>query len=239
MPPTATPTLTLTASVTPTNTPTPTATATATATLPPQGLQGEQNLLALFDKLTTFPWDSDQFFKVTAIEQSYWRLGSDEESDGDTLYLTLPADLLETNFGNNAASRIRRMEVELSLTTFNAAKITPEQVFFGALLQDAGDPAQTAGLHIQLVQPGVIKLGQRVGDETTMYSNQAVSVVVVRVRLERDPSSGAITVYANGAQLGQPINFVSPDAGLLPLLYVKSSGVIVSVTGNGWSVTLR
>jgi len=64
-------------------------------------------------------------------------------------------------------------------------------------------------------------------------------VVVVRVRLERDLKTGDITAYANGAQLGQPIPFTRADAPILPVLFVKSGGVIVSVTGTGWVVTLR
>ncbi len=233
------PTLTQTPSITPTPTNIPTATNTPTATLPPQGLQGPQNLLTTFDTLPAVPWDANQFFKVTTLNQTYWRLGAETAGDKDTLYLPIPADLLETYFGNNAASRIRRVEVELTLTTFNAAVISPDQVYFGALLQDAADPAKTAGVNVQLVQPGVIKLGQRVGEKITNFSNQAVNVVVVRVRLERDLKTGEITAFANGAQLGQSIPFVRADAPVIPVLFVKTGGVIVSVTGSGWVITLR
>ncbi len=233
------PTLTQTPSITPTPTDIPTATNTPTPTLPPQGLQGPQNLLTTFDTMPSVPWDTNQFFKVTALNQSYWRLGAETVGDTDTLYLPVPATLLETYYGNNAASRIRRVEVELTLTTFNAAVISPDQVFFGAILQDASDTSNTAGINVQLVQPGVIKLGQRVGTKITNFSNQAVNVVVVRVRLERDLTTGAITAYANGAQLGQPIPFVRADAPIIPVLFVKSGGVIVSVTGSGWVITLR
>ncbi len=239
VPPTETATLTLTPSITATPTDIPTATHTPTATLPAQGLQGPQNLLTVFEGLPSVPWDANAFFKVTALNQSYWRLGSEVAGDAETLYLPIPAELLETYYGNNAASRIRRVEVELSLTTFNPAAVSPEQVYFGALLQDVADPNKTAGVNVQLVQPGVIKLGQRTGDTVTNFSNQAVNVVVVRVRLERDLTTGAITAYANGSQLGQPIPFVLADAPVLPVLFVKSGGVIVSVTGTGWVITLR
>jgi len=60
---------------------------------------------------------------------------------------------------------------------------------------------------------------------------------VIRARLERDPASGAITLYFNGEQIGGAVQVISPDAAVLPTLYVKSTGVIVSVTG--WSITLR
>ncbi len=239
IPASPTATLTVTPSITPTSTTVPTATNTPTATLPPQGLQGPQDLLRTFDTMTDVPWDKNAFFKVTALDNSYWRLGSEAEGDAETLYLPIPAGLLETYYGNNAASRIRRVEVELTLTTFNPVAVSPEQVYFGAELQAANDSSQTAGVNVQLVQPGVIKLGQRVGETVTNFSNQAVNVVVVRVRLERDATTGAITAYANGAQLGQPIPFVSADAPVLPVLFVKSGGVIVSVTGSGWVITLR
>lgn len=239
VPASPTPTLTVTPSITPTSTTVPTATNTPTATLPPQGLQGPLNLLTTFDTMQSVPWDTNTFFKVTALDNSYWRLGSEAVGDDETLYLPIPASLLETYYGNNAASRIRRVEVELTLTTFNPAAVSPEQVYFGAELQAAADSSQTAGVNVQLVQPGVIKLGQRVGETVTNFSNQAVNVVVVRVRLERDPATGAITAFANGAQLGQPIPFVSADAPVLPVLFVKSGGVIVSVTGSGWVITLR
>jgi hypothetical protein len=243
VPPSATPTqtLTLTPSITPTPTTIPTATNTPTPTLPVQGIQGSQNLLNVFDNLPagSAPWDANQFFKVNTLNQTYWRLGAEATGDKDTLFLPIPAELLETAYGNNAASRIRRVEVELTLTTFNPAVISADQVYFGALLQDASDASKTVGVNVQLVQPGVIKLGQRTGEKVTNFSNQAVNVVVVRVRLERDLKTGDITAYANGAQLGQPMPFTRADAPILPVLFVKSGGVIVSVTGSGWVVTLR
>lgn len=234
---TNTPTLTYTPSITPTPTNTSTPTNTPTATLPPQGLQGDQDLLALFNQLTTFPWKSEEFSLVTAIDTSYWRLGTNEAGDADMISIPLPADLLETYYGNNAATRIRRIEAELTLTTFNPNLVNTSDVYFGMLLQDANNPAQTAGIEIELVQQGVISLSQRAGETVTALSQRSVGVYVARVRLERDPATGNIAVFFGGEQLGQAIPFVSPDAALLPTLYVKSGGVIVSVTR--WTVTLR
>lgn len=234
---TFTPTLTYTPSITftPTNTFTPTA--TSTPTLPPQGLQGEQNLLNVFDRMPTFPWDVDYFSKVTAIDLTYWRLGSNEASDEDEIRIALPPDLLETYFGNNAATRVLRTEVEMTLTTFNPTLLNTDDVYFGALLQDGNNPARQVGMHVRLVQPGVLSLGQRSGDEITPISQQAVSVYVVRIRLDRDLASDKVVVSVNGQQLGQSLDFVSDDVPVLPVLYVKNSGVIVSVTR--WSVALR
>lgn len=235
--PTDTPAPTDTPTITPTPTATFTPTNTPTATLPPQGLQGEQDLLALFSGLTNYPWQTDEFSLVTTIDSSYWRLGSNEASDADIISIALPVDLLETYYGNNAATRIRRMEAELTLTTFNPNLVNTSDVYFGALFQDASDPTRTAGIEMELVQQGVISLGQRVGDTVTALSQRSVSVYVARVRLERDLVTGNITVYFNGDALGQSIPFIGTDAAILPTLYVKSDGVIVSVTQ--WSVTLR
>jgi hypothetical protein len=88
-----------------------------------------------------------------------------------------------------------------------------------------------------LVQPGVVNLGLRSGDEVQVISQRSVNAVIVRVRLERDEANGAITVYFNGEQIGDPLPFVGPEAPILPVLFVKEGGVIVSV--SEWTVTLR
>jgi serine/threonine protein kinase len=234
---TSTPSLTFTPSITPTPTNTPTPTASPSATLPPQGLQGEQDLLALFNATSGFTWNSEQFSLVSAIDSTYWRLGSNEVSDEALIRIALPASILESSFGNNAATRIRRMEVEMTLTTFNPALIGSSDVYFGALLQAGEDGAQSAGLQIQLLEPGVISLAQQAGAQTTTVSQRAVSVYVARLRLDRDLTNGSISVFFNGELIGTPISFVDADAALLPVLYVRNGGVIVSVTR--WSVTLR
>jgi hypothetical protein len=234
---TSTPSLTFTPSITPTPTNTPTPTASPSATLPPLGLQGEQDLLALFNATSGFTWNSEQFSLVSAIDSTYWRLGSNEVSDEALIRIALPASILESSFGNNAATRIRRMEVEMTLTTFNPALIGSSDVYFGALLQAGEDGAQSAGLQIQLLEPGVISLAQQAGAQTTTVSQRAVSVYVARLRLDRDLTNGSISVFFNGELIGTPISFVDADAALLPVLYVRNGGVIVSVTR--WSVTLR
>ncbi len=234
---TPTPTLTQTPSITPTPSNTFTPTPSFTPTLPPQGLQGEQDVLALLDRLTTTPWSADQFSKVQAIESTYWRLGSSEASDEPIIAIELPVDLLETFYGANAASRIRRLEVEMALQTFNPSQVGIDQVFFGALLRDAANPAQQAGMNIGLVQNGVLNIGQRSGSEVNALSNRPIGVYVARIRLERDPATGDITTFFNGEQIGQPLRLSAGDAPVLPVVYVKNGGVIVSITR--WSVTLR
>lgn len=235
--PTFTPTLTYTPSATYTATSTPTATNTPTATLPPQGLQGSQDVLALLDRMHSYPWAADEFSLVRTIDSAYWRLGSGETGEDDAITVRLPADVLNTFYGNNAASRLTRMEVELTLLSFNPQILQTEPVYFGALLQNADNPDQSAGLHVQMAQPGVINLGQRIGADVSTVSQRAVSVVVARIRLDRSPDTGSVTVFFDGEQIGPAIPFTRPDAPLLPMLYVKSGGVIVSVTG--WKISLR
>jgi serine/threonine protein kinase len=240
---------TITATAAPSSTPpptqtlppsiTPSPTVSPTATLPTTGLQGEQDLLALFDRLGgQFPWSSADFAKVEALEGTYWRLGSDTpDQDAPMLLLALPAELLESYYGNNAASRIRRMEVEMTLTTFNPTLIEANEVYFGALLQAAQNPIQSAGLNIRLIQTGVLNVGQREGDTVTGLSNQPASIYVARIRLERDPNTGTITTFYNGEQLGTPLQLLNGDTALLPALFVRRGDVVVSITE--WTITLR
>ncbi|NWF69460.1 MAG: hypothetical protein HXY40_10265 [Chloroflexi bacterium] len=239
-PPTATltPTLTYTPSITPTPTNTP------TPTLPPQGLQGEQDVLALLNTLpaAALPWDAALFSLALDNDGSrYWRLGRGELADG-VILLALPAALLETYYGNNAATRIRRMEIELSLATYNPALTIDNEVFFGALLQNAADSTQVAGLEVQLVQDGVVNLGLRSAlfdapDSLRIVSQRAVGSVILRVRLERDPISGAVLVIVNGDQLSaEPIALSSAQDAILPAIFVNDGGVIIYITR--WTITL-
>jgi hypothetical protein len=200
--------------------------------LPPQGLQGEQDLLSASRRIAQPPWDSDQF--SPSSDGDAWRLGVGSESGGDTIFITLPPDILELFFGNNAATRISRVEATLTLTTFNPPLVIDKEVYFGLLLQSVDDPANAAGLKIELAQPGVINLIQQDGAETHTISQRSVGAVVARVRLERT-EGGQIVILFNDEQMGQPVQL--DGTGVIPVLFVKDGGVIVSVTD--WSITLR
>jgi hypothetical protein len=229
-PPTDTP------SATPTPSDTPTRTATPTATLPPTGIQGRQDLLALLDSAAgDYPWAAEDF--SPGPDGEFWRLGVGALSEEDMIAVGLPPQMLESAYGNNAAARIRRVEATLTLTTFNPPLLLDEAVFFGALVQDANNPQNAAGMHVQLVQNGVINLGQRVNNTVRTLSQRSVNAVIVRIRLERDLDSGAISLFFNDEALGEPIPFAPSDAPLIPMLFVKDGGVIVSV--SDWYVTLR
>lgn len=242
---TATPTETFTPThtVTPSNTPTPTATFTPsntpTATLPPQGLQGPQDVLDLLRRVSLLPWPTEHFSLVNTLEGASWRLGMGARAPGDSaeiIVIALPADLLETYYGNNAASRLRRLEVTLALTTFNPSLLAENQVYFGALLQDTNTSATSAGLQINLVQPTVINISRLKDGTAEFISQRSVNALVLRLKLERDPASGAVALFLNDNPI-DTLNFLPADAPVLPVLFVRNGGVIISV--SNWKITLR
>ena len=228
--PTAPPTLTDTPTITLTPTDTYTPTPSPTATLPPEGLQGNQNLLSIFEEMLP-----DERFSQ-GLDGPYWRLGLGTETGEEILYIVPPQDLLETQYGNNAISRIRRVEVDMTLRTHNPALVDLENVFFGVLLESVDAP-QNAGIEVQVAGQTAINLVQVVDDEREFIVQRAVPTIVVQLRIDRDPNSGRVTLYANNAQIGEPIEFVSPSAEILPILFVNGDGVIIGVTK--WEITLQ
>lgn len=237
---TPTPTLTLTPSHTPTPTitltpsHTPTITSTPTATLPPEGIRGAQDLLALLGGQNNLPWDDDVF--ALSAEGAYWRLGRGTTGVSDTLRIMPPADLLERAYGNNAATRIRRVEANLTLLTYNPALVSADDVYFGLLLESSED-GNNVGLLVQSAQPTVINIAQVINNAQNFISQRAVNAVTVRLRIDRDVTSGSILLFLNDGQIGSAIPFVAADAPVLPVLLVKDGGVIIGVTD--WQITLR
>jgi len=251
-----TPTLTPTASSTPlpatptiTRTPTPTATATITLTptetptlppptatpLPPEGLQGSQDLLELFRQTLDLPFNPEVF---TPLETGY-RLGigtaSTDSPDG-TLRIMPPVTLLNMAFGNAPASRMRGTSSEITLRTFNPSVVGEADVFFGLLLESTGG-GDNIGIEVQVVGNNVINLYRIVNNERTFLSQRSVNAVIARLRLDRDLSTGDITLLYNDEAMATPIPFVAPDAPLLPVIYVKEGGVVIGI--SNWRVTLR
>ncbi len=238
--PTATETLTLTPSITPTHTATATATPTATPTLPPQGLQGEQNLIALLPRLAAeeMLWDAEQF--GLSAEASYWRLGVGGQTPGDEIRIRLSAAVLDRYYGADAASRLRRVEARVSLLTADPL-LPPEDVYFGLMLvpaDGAGEVGmQAVGAQVQIATLQAINLYQRLDADETFISQQSVNQVLGRLRVDRDLSTGVVITYFNGVQIGQTLTLSDPDAPLVPVLYIRDGGVVASVTD--WTVTLR
>jgi serine/threonine protein kinase len=224
---TYTPTITYTPSIVPTETYTP------TVTLPPQGIQGSVNLLDQYTGAQDDPfWNTNQFI----MQDGAWRLGVGTATEGETIFFFPPENLLNDVYGNNASSRITRIEAELALRTFNPSVVDSEDVYFGIMFQSTAD-SNNAGIQLQAVQSNVINLAQYVDNTANFVSQRSVNAVIARLRLDRDTETGNVVAYFNDSQIGNPIEFLPPDAPIVPVIFVKDGGVIVGVTA--WRITLQ
>lgn len=242
-PPTATPTLMLTPTITntpepptatstPTNTPEPTV--TPTPTIPPGGVVGNVSLLERMTGAESYPWDVLTF--APDVDGEAWRLGVGDASSDEELFVTFPAELLDTFYGNDAPTRMRRSEILLDVETYNPALLDTDDAYFGLLLQSADDAGITAGIYVQITGPNAISLWLRSGTGLEFFRNFSVNTFDARLRLERDPVSGEVAAFFNNSLVGAPLPFIPPDAAAQPVLFVHP-GVIASVTE--WQVGLR
>ncbi|HVU12814.1 MAG TPA: hypothetical protein VHD90_16160 [Phototrophicaceae bacterium] len=233
-PPTSTGTLTATMTFTPSDT--PTITLTPSPTLPPGGLHGQQDLLRILDGLTSPAWTSDQFSH--GEDGDYWRLGIGSAVQGGTVInIAIPQDTLDALYGNDAADRIESMSADLELATFNPPLLIDNQVYFGMMLQPINQPDRPVGAQIQVAQPGLFNIGQRVGSTVTISMQRSVGTPVAHIRLERDLLNNELAIYVNNEQVGASIPFAGTNNPVLPVLYVREGGVIVHVTN--WQITLK
>ncbi|HYO88374.1 MAG TPA: hypothetical protein VER79_06975 [Candidatus Limnocylindrales bacterium] len=232
---TASPSRARTSTATSTATTPPTVTNTSRPTLPPQGLQGQQALLSgPADDVAAF-FSSPAWF-VPAQDPGQWRLGAGEGGGGELLVVAPAAEAMNARFGADAAGRVVRTQADLQLITYNPPLLVDNDVYFGLLLQSVNNPANTAGLQIELAEAGVIRLSHRDGDTVTSVS-QRTQGGALSVRLERDLDANTVRVFVNGQPLGGDIPFVDADEPVVPLLYVHDGGVIAHAAD--WSVTLR
>lgn len=232
--PTDTPTETHTPSVTPTPTDTSTPTATPTATLPPEGLQGTQDLLARISTLpeSALSWTLDQF--APDPRGDYWRFSGTGDSTDDEVKIILSAATLDGLYGNNPATRLRRAEAVMTLLTFNP-ELPAEQIYFGMVLRTAD--GSEAGLYIQAQSLSILNVYQRINGETRFIVQQSANVIRASIRLDHNPATGAVTMYLNNAPIGQPVTLGEAGEAVLPALFVYDEGVVVGVTG--WNITLQ
>ncbi len=234
---TGTPTQTFTPeppTATSTVTSTPTPTVTPTPTIPPGGYVGETDLLSRLAGAESYPWETELF--APDINGEFWRFGVGDTIEGNELIVTFPADLMETLYGNDAASRVRRSEVVLNVETYNPALLDGDDAFYGILLQSTDDASLTAGLYVQITGQNSVSLWLRSGTGLEFFRSFSVNSFDARIRLERDPVSGEVAAFYNNSLVGAPLPFVAPDAGAQPLLFVHP-GVIVSV--SEWTAGLR
>ena len=229
------PTLAPTSLPAPTEPPAPTQasaaepTAAPTLDLPAAGLQGAQALLDLFGSAAAQPLLAESNFRR---QNGSWRLGSVDASEGGTRYLYPPGDLLERQYGNDAASRISGAEAEITLQNTNPAE---DEVYFGIAFRSETD-AEIAGIQVQQVGPQVISLALYRNGEADFVSQRQANNVIARLRLARDAASGAVSAYFNDMLVGDPMEFAPADAGVLPVIFVKD-GVVIGV--SSWDVTLE
>ena len=216
----------------PTAIPTLAPTAVPTRVLPPEGLTGSQDLLILFGSAISTPfWDDARFNQ----ENGSWRLGRLEATDGETLFLTPPADLLEHTYGNQAPRRISRLEAEISLYNTNPALVGEEEVYFGIALQSNGGD-HVAGIQVGQVGPSVISLAHYQNGVADVISQRSVNNVIARLRLDYDRSSGTVSAYFNDSPLSTAMSFGGAEDDILPAIFVKDGGVVIGV--SAWTVTL-
>ncbi len=202
-----------------------------TAALPADGLKGSQSLLALYASADSAAvWDDDQFSGASGS----WRLGHSSLSEGDTIFHAAAADLLDRSYGNEAPTRISRLQAEIALYSTDPT-LAADQVYFGILLRSV-DGSENAGIQIQQVGPDVISLALYQNGEANVISQRSVNNLITRLRLDRDPVSGAISAYFNDSGIGEPMEFLPANSALEPVIFVKDGGVVIGV--SAWEITL-
>jgi hypothetical protein len=227
--PTVTPTATYTPSITPTPVP-PTRTP-----LPVGGLTGRQDLIPLFARTADLPFNPEIFSR----NDTGYRFGIGTATEGSVLRIVPPFALLEESFGNSAATRIRSVEVSMNLTTYNPNVIdSGEVVFYGIGFESVAD-GNNVGIQLEVVNDNVINLMAVNNNSTTFLRQKSIPSIydIVRLRIDRDAVTGHVLLFLNDEQIGTAIEFIAPDAAVLPVLFVKDGGVVVTVVN--WRITLR
>lgn len=215
--------------------PTPSITPSPTATLPPQGLQGDRDLLELISGIdpSARVWTTEQF--SVGPDGSGWRLGIGSQAGGGEIQIPIPDDWLEAAYGNVAAARIRRVEAQISLSTFDPL-LEPGQVYFGLMLVPA-DGSAPVGIKVEAQTTTQIALYQRRDNADSFVSQRAVNFVTGRLRVVRDTNTRTVAIFYNEEQIGPSIPFVAADVPVYPVLFVRDGGVVTVV--NNWRISLR
>jgi hypothetical protein len=201
-------------------------------------------LSGTFDLLEVLPrfessditWNAEYF--SLGVDGTYWRLGTGGTADVAEIQIAMPPQTLEKYFGNQAASRLRRVEATISLLTSDPL-LPQEDVYFGLMLVTPDDTAgvQNRGVMLQALSLTSLNLFQRVDGESVFVSQQAVNAVLGRLRIDRDIATGVVTTFLNDVPIGSSVQLPRADAPLTPILFIHGGGVVASVTN--WRVTLR
>lgn len=228
----ATPSTTPTEAPSATDTRQPTLSPTPLPTLPPEGLRGVQSVFDVIQG-TSGDYDATVFFSQ---DDESWRFGAAQNMGGENIYISPTSEQLERIYGNNAAVRLRRTEATMALRTINPAVAGDEDIYFGLLLASTTD-GNVAGIRISVVSDTVIDVQKVLNNETTFVNRRPIDPRTgVRLRVDREPTTGQITIYINDEPLGQPFDFLAPDAAVTPMLFVHDGGVILGITT--WQITL-
>ncbi|MCL4253138.1 MAG: hypothetical protein KJ043_05100, partial [Anaerolineae bacterium] len=155
----------------------------------------------------------------------------------DDFSVTFDPDVLNIAYGNDAPSRIQRVEATFSLITYDPRLLTDEAVYFGVMMQSVNDPDLRVGLHIQVVNLTTINFWLQDGDERTFILQRSVNSINPRLRLERDNTTGYVTAFWDDFQIGEPMVFLAPEAAIQPVIYVRDGGVLLNLLN--WRVWLR
>ena len=130
-------------------------------------------------------------------------------------------------FGPDAAIRLRRLEVTLSLRDYDPALLAAGQVYFGLGLQGADE--SSVAVQAQLVRADAINIGARVGDEFRARMTVPINDGRVVLALER-LDDGNVVLEMGGQPVGSPRFLTAPNAPVMPYLFVPQGGVVVAVT---------
>ncbi len=231
---TNTPEPTIQPTLTPSPVPTDTLMPTMASTLQEMGavvltepLRGRQNvLLALERYVDAYPWPETWFWPGDL--SGSWLLGEVEAGVGDSLLkVVLPANLLEQIFGENASTRLRRLEATLTLRDYDESLLDDGLVYFGIGLQGA-DESRVA-IQVQLVRQDAINIGARVGEEFRARTTLPINDAQVVLALERY-DDGNVALFLGDTPIGPQRFLTAPNAPVIPFLFVQQGGVVVAVT---------
>jgi hypothetical protein len=193
-------------------------------------------MLTLLNQADDLPFNPEIFLP---LEGGGFRLGTGDETPGDVLRIRPPLPLLNENFGNEPARRIRRIESTLTLRTYNPAVIDDSEdgVFFGLLLESVND-GNNVGVQVRYITDTVIELYRVDNNETRFLRQVAVNTgSVVRLRIDRDIVTGDVILFYNDSQLDESIEFLDANAPVLPVIFARDGGVVIGI--NDWRITLR
>ncbi|HLA43852.1 MAG TPA: hypothetical protein VJZ27_10470, partial [Aggregatilineales bacterium] len=225
--PTIAPTLTPTQVITiVTNTPPPSFTPSPIppTPTPPENVVDALRILNLIQP-ADYGWNP-VFFSQGA--GGIWQLGGSVEQVGSApIAVIISPDFMDSTFRDDAGLRLRRVNVRMELTLFDAERIESGQVFFGIALQNQS--RQRYGAQVQLRQIGVVSLGVNENGTFRGISQLPLSPVEVTFTLERTENE-TVMMLIDGQRLGESPRLFPLDEAVSIVLYNAGGGMFVTVS---------